>query len=164
MFHRVLAAASVLPLSLALASPAGAQMAMNPRGDSKVTIGGKTIAVEYGRPSLKGRDMLGKAAVGQEWRMGADGATTFKTAATLGFGTVTVPPGDYVLRARKVSDNEWTLLFDQNEKVVAEVPLAASPVASSVEMFTIDLLEQKGQGTFKMTWGDRALAANFTAK
>jgi hypothetical protein len=162
MLHRVLATASALPLALSLAAPAAAQM--NPRGESKVTIGGKAVAVEYGRPSLKGRDMLGKAEVGQEWRMGADGATTFKTAAALSFGAVTVPPGDYVLRARKVSDNEWTLKFEQNEKAVAEVPLAASPVTPSVEMFTIDLLEQQGKGTFRMSWGERALSANFTAK
>ena len=137
---------------------------MNPRGDSKVTIGGKTIAVEYGRPSLKGRDMLGKAAVGQEWRMGADGATTFKTAATLGFGAV----DGAARRLRPARPQGVRQRVDPDvraeRKAVAEVPLAASPVASSVEMFTIDLLEQKGQGTFRMTWGDRALAANFTAK
>ena len=162
MRHRALTAPSVLVLTLACAASAAAQM--NPRGAAKATLGGKTISIDYGRPSLKGRDMLGKAAVGQEWRMGADGATTLTTAATLDFGSAQVPPGDYVLRARKVSDTDWVLKFEKDEKPVAEVPLQASTLAQSVETFTIDLAEEKGKGVFRMSWGTRALAAPFTAK
>ena len=84
MRHRVLTLSSVLAVSLCLAIAATAQM--NPRGEAKVTLAGMPIVVDYGRPSLKGRDMLGKAAVGQEWRMGAETATTIKTRE-LSFGS-----------------------------------------------------------------------------
>ena len=46
---------------------------------------------------------------------------------------------------------------------MAEVPLQASPLDKSVEMFTIELAEEQGQAVFRMSWGNRALAARFTA-
>jgi hypothetical protein len=156
--------AAAFALMAALSLPASAAEMFNPRGEAKVTLAGKTIAVDYGRPSLKGRDMLGKAAVGQEWRMGADAATTLKTAASLSFGSVQVPPGDYVLRARKVSETDWILKLEKEGAAAVEVPLQSSTIPESVETFTIDLAEEQGQGVFRMSWGTRALAARFTAK
>src|SRR5215471_14983852 len=38
------------------------------RGKAEVTINGKTVTIDYGRPELKGRDMLGKATPGTIWR------------------------------------------------------------------------------------------------
>jgi hypothetical protein len=162
MRHRVLILSSVLTVVMGLAATATAQM--NPRGEAKVTLAGKPIVVEYGRPSLKGRDMLGKAAVGQEWRMGADSATTLVTPLTLSFGSTDVAPGEYVLRAKKVSDTDWVLKLERDGKAAAEIPLQSSPLEKSVEVFTIDLVEEKGQGVFRMSWGNLALATRFTAK
>ena len=162
MRHRALAVLPAAVAALSLTTTAAAQM--NPRGEAKLALAGKTVVIDYGRPSLKGRDMLGKAAVGQDWRMGADAATTLKTSAALVFGKTEVPPGDYVLRARKVSDTDWVLKFERDEKAVAEVPLQASRLDKSVEQFTIDLDEDAGQGVFRMSWGERALSARFTAR
>lgn len=162
MRHRALILSSVLAVGLGMAPAATAQM--NPRGEAKVTLAGKTIVVDYGRPSLKGRDMLGQAAVGDEWRMGADAATTLKTPVTLRFGSIDVPPGEYVLKAKKVSATEWVLKLEREGKAAVEVPLQASSLEKSVEVFTIDLAEEKGQGVFRMSWGTLALAAPFTAK
>ena len=57
--------------------------AQSPRGTSKATIGGSEVSVDYGRPSLRGRDMLGQAPVGTVWRTGADQSTTFTTGADI---------------------------------------------------------------------------------
>lgn len=162
MRHPAFIFSSVLAAGLGLAPAAAAQM--NPRGEVRVTLAGKPIVVDYGRPSLKGRDMLGKAEVGQEWRMGADGATTLDTPVTLTFGSTVVPPGEYVLRAKKVTATDWTLLVQKDGATTAEVPLVASPLDASVELFTIDLAEEEGQGMFRMSWGNRALSTRFTAK
>ncbi|HET8646654.1 MAG TPA: DUF2911 domain-containing protein [Vicinamibacteria bacterium] len=160
--RRALVLATVVAVSTGLAPAATAQM--NPRGEAKVTLAGKPIVVEYGRPSLKGRDMLSRAAVGDEWRMGADGATTLDTPVALSFGSTRVAPGKYVLRARKVSDTEWALKLVRDDQTAAEVPLKTSPLDKSVEVFTIDLAEEQGQGLFRMSWGNLALATRFSAK
>jgi len=152
----------VLAGTLGLAAAATAHSA--PRGEAKVTLAGKPIVVDYGRPSLQGRDMLGRAEVGQDWRMGADAPTTLDTPVSLSFGGATVPPGKYVLRAKKVSDKDWVLKLERDGKVAAEVPLQTTPLDKSVEMFTIDLADEKGQGVFRMSWGNVALATRFTAK
>ena len=86
-----------------------------PRGEAKATVSGKAVSIDYGRPSLAGRDMLGKAEVGKPWRMGADGPTTLKTDAELTFGTAKVPKGSYVLTATKTSETGWSINVAKSE-------------------------------------------------
>ena len=136
----------------------------NERGTAQLALGGKNVAISYGRPSLNGRDMLGKAEVGQQWRMGADAATTLKSDADLLFGAVALPKGEYVLRARKDADDKWTLLANREGQTVAEVPLAVRKLDAPVETLVIDLQESKGAGRFEMRWGTAALSADFKAK
>jgi hypothetical protein len=159
MIKRIACAAAVL----ALAVPAFAQ---NPRGEAKATVAGKVVSIDYGRPSLKGRDMLGQAQVGQAWRMGADAATSLKTDADLAFGTVAVPKGEYVLTATKVAAEQWhmNVLSKADRSKVADVPLVASKLPDSVEQFTIDLTGTGSKGAVKLSWGTTALEAAFTGK
>jgi hypothetical protein len=144
----------------------------NERGNATATVAGKSVAIEYGRPTLKGRDMLAEAVVGQPWRMGADAATTMRTDANLSFGTVAVPAGEYILRATKVREGAWTLNVNKPDaekprtpgEKVADIPLTASTLPASVEAFTIELTGSKDKGEFTMKWGTTALKAGFTAK
>jgi hypothetical protein len=154
----LLAAAAVLA-----AGPAFAQA--NPRGEAQLTLAGKAIAIEYGRPSLKGRDMLSRAEVGQAWRMGADEPTTLKSDADLAFGEVKVPKGAYTLTATKVAADKWHLnVLGADRTRVAEVPLTSGKSAESVETFTIELSGEQSAGTLKLLWGDTALSADFSAR
>lgn len=147
---------------LALAVTALAQVPE--RGEAKATLAGKSVAVEYGRPSLKGRDMLGQAEIGQPWRMGANAATTLKTEADLSFGGAKVPKGDYILTATKQAAGEWVLnVLGTDRTKVADVPLTASKLDESVETFTIELKGEAEKGEFSMAWGDTVLKAPFTA-
>lgn len=148
----------------ALAVPAFSQA--NPRGEAKATVAGKDVVIDYGRPSLKGRDMLAQAEVGKPWRLGADAATTLTTDADLAFGDVAVPKGTYVLTATKVETNVWQLnvLNKADRKAVADVPLTAGKTDEPVETFTIDVTGDGSKGTVKMTWGQTVLAADFTGK
>jgi Protein of unknown function (DUF2911) len=159
MLKRLVLAAIVLLVT----APVFAQ---NPRGEAKATVAGKTVAIDYGRPSLKGRDMLGQAQVGQAWRLGSDAATGLKTDADLAFGSVNVPKGDYILTATKVAADQWQLnvLSSKDRSKVADVPLAQSKLDASVEQFTIDLKGDKDKGELKLLWGTTALAAAFAGK
>ena len=151
-------------VALCVAAPVFAQG--NPRGEAMAMVAGKAVAIDYGRPGLKGRDMLGQAQVGQAWRMGADAATGLKTDADLVFGAVTVPKGEYILKATKVAADQWQLniLSKADSSKVADVPLATSKLPESVELFTIDVTGEKDKGELKLSWGSTALGTSFTAK
>ena len=148
----------------ALAAPAFPQA--NPRGETKATVGGKAVSIEYGRPSLKGRDMLSQAQVGKPWRLGADAATTMETKANLAFGDTKVPAGTYILTATKVEADTWHLnvLSKADRSKVADVPLTLDKTDEPVETFTIKLMGEGEKGQFKMLWGETALHAAFTGK
>jgi hypothetical protein len=150
----------------------------NPRGTSNMTLNGKVVSVEYGRPSLKGRstdDLLGKLPPGEFWRLGADTSTTFKTASDLDFASAVVPAGEYSLWLQRAVDaNTWNLVFnkqhgqwgtehDKSQDFVF-VPLKESKVAQPVETLTLTLRKASGGGTISIQWGTLAVAANFKTK
>jgi hypothetical protein len=148
-----------------------------PRGTSSLTLHGKTVSVEYGRPSLRGRstdELLGKLPAGGFWRMGSNKSTTLKTDIDLAFGDVTVPAGEYSLWMQKQEDNSWKLVFNKAHgqwgtdhdasQDFASVPLTASTNAQPVEMVTITLHKEGKGGTLTVQWGTLQTVANFQAK
>jgi hypothetical protein len=137
------------------------------RGEAKATVAGKAVAIDYGRPLLRGRDMLAQAAVGTPWRMGADAATTLKTDADLSFGGPAVPKGTYVLTATKLAEDKWQMtvaMVGAEVKTVAEIPLTTVKLPASVEQFTIELKGEKDHGELSLSWGTTALKAAFSGK
>lgn len=153
----------VTAFALTLAAPLLAHQ--NAREEVTASVAEKAVKVEYGRPALKGRDMLGRAEVGMKWRMGADAATTFDTDADLSFGEISVPKGSYRLEALKASAEAWHLLVvDASRETVAEIPLETKTLDSPAELFTIELHGEGENGKFQMSWGTLALGATFTAK
>jgi hypothetical protein len=163
MLKRKLAAACLVAAVVAPAFAHGA-----PRGQAKATVAGKAITIDYGRPSLQGREMLAKAQPGEPWRMGADAPTTLVTGADLSFGAVSVPKGTYILMATKDEKGGWTLNIRNDvdrSKVVADVPLTTSTLQDSVEEFTIELRGvAREKGELELRWGTTGLAAAFTGK
>ena len=73
---------------------------VNPRGETTLELDGGTVTIEYGRPSLKGRDIKTMIYPGETWRLGADGDTTLTTGVGLKFGESSVARGTYILRAK----------------------------------------------------------------
>ena len=79
------------------------------------TIDGANIAIEYGRPSLKGRTP-GKELPpyeASEWRTGADEQTALITDKPLRFGTLTVPPGRHGLYTISIQGTWLTAVHGQ---------------------------------------------------
>jgi Protein of unknown function (DUF2911) len=171
---RLLMTSLGLAVLVGLALPLKAQH--NPRGKTEVTLNGRTVSIDYGRPSLHGRtisDMLGQLKPGQFWRLGADSSTTFTTGTALHFGNITVPAGTYSLWAEKQSDSSWKLVFNKqhgqwgtqhNPKLdFKKVPLHEEKVSDSAEMVTIKLTQKGSGGEFAVHWGDLMLTADFSA-
>jgi hypothetical protein len=142
----------LVSLFLMLASNAFAQ-----RGTATTTVSGKKIEIEYGRPSLQGRDMLAKLPVGGTWRMGMNDATTLTTEATLKFGGTVVKPGKYRLTAKRVAEDAWHLIINQDSGDNIEVPLNNEERSELVETFTITL----DAGHFSMEWGSLRVGTAF---
>lgn len=167
--RRALHRAFTLP-ALLLAFGAALAAAHNPRGTAEATIAGKKISVSYGRPSLKGRDMLGQAQPGMIWRLGSEDATTLSTEGQLWFGGKSVEAGSYTLFAEK-TDEGWTLLVNGEtgqsgmardpERDLFGVPLTVEEAAESAEMFTISVVSADDgmNGSLRMHWGSTALVA-----
>src|SRR5271157_5702955 len=147
------------------------------RGTASISLGGKTVSVEYGRPSLKGRsvtELLEQLKAGDFWRLGANKSTTFSTAADLQFADVTVPAGEYSLWAEREADNSWKLVFNKQHgqwgtqhdasQDLASVPLKQTKASNSAEMVTIGLTKAGAGGAIAIQWGDMKLTASFKVK
>lgn len=164
---------TVVPIiMLCLVIPALAQDAN--RGTAEATVKGKKISIDYGRPSLKGRDMLGKAPVGMVWRLGMNKPTVIETAGDLVVEGKELKAGKYSLWAKKASENSWVLAFHpevpgwgfpvKTEGFVAELPLKAGQATDAAEQLTISLADTKGKGEVKIQWGTALLTGAFDVK
>jgi len=147
------------------------------RGKTSLSVGGKTVSVEYGRPSLNGKTVaqeIDRLKPGDFWRLGANKSTTFSTAGDLQFGDVTVPAGEYSLWAQRGEDNSWKLVFNKQHgqwgtehdvsQDLASAPLEETKASNSAEQVTITLTKAGGGGVIAILWGDMKLTANFKAK
>jgi Protein of unknown function (DUF2911) len=168
--HRtVIAFASILTLALP-----GIGLAQNPRGKAETSLAGKKISIEYGRPSMKGRDLLSQAPAGTVWRTGADESTTFTTEADLSVNGTTIPKGSYSLFTKRVDDKTWNLVFNKKtgewgtehdaSQDFATAPLKWEQKASGPEMFTIELASTGPKGELQLSWGKNVLSAPVEAK
>jgi len=138
------------------------------RGSAKATINGAHITIDYGRPILKGRDMLGQLKPGQVWRIGADSPTTLESDKDLNFNGTIVPKGKHILLAKLVEPGKWTLVFSSKSASqyvesakIAEVPLAFEEASDSDEMVTVKLTDQGGTGVLEIAWGKMRLTTSF---
>jgi len=160
-----------LAFLVVLATTAWAQGGL--RGTAKLTLNGKTVSVEYGRPSLNGRTveaLLGQVPEGGFWRLGSNKSTTFTTSGDLKFGDVAVPKGEYSLWVQKVSGGyklvfnkqhgQWGTQHDASQDFAA-VPMKEETESKPAEQVTITLENEKGVGEISVLWGQMELSATF---
>ena len=161
----------LLVLVVVLGSTAFAQ---NDRGTAETTVNSKTVRIDYGRPSLYGRDVLGMAPVGTVWRLGADQATEIETTGTLTIAGTTLEAGRYSLWARKTGDNDWVLAFHETtgiwgqpeltEGYLAELPLKIESASEEPDQLTIALEAHGGDAAIDIHWGKARLSGNFSVR
>ncbi len=157
---------------LVVSSLATIAIAQSPRGKVEVDVNGNAVVIDYGRPSLAGRDMLAKALVGTVWRMGADEATTIQFESIVVFGNMVVHPGAYSLFMKRASEENWMLVVnkqtgqwgtehDPTQDLYA-IPLKWEKQDASTEVFTIAIeSETADTAILSVKWGNDVLKQRF---
>jgi hypothetical protein len=79
------------------------------------TVAKQTVKVCYGRPSARGRTMIGGKGVpyGKLWRTGANEPTVIFTPIALEIAGVKVPPGKYALYTVP-GEKEWQIIVNRS--------------------------------------------------
>ena len=161
----VLSAALVLaPATLLVAQMGGmqtgsqnAQAMSSPAATASVTVAGGTIDVKYGRPSMRGRKIMGGLVpYGEVWRTGANPATTLITSVPLKFGTLMVPAGTHTLYTLP-SEHGWQLIINKQtnqwgteyhqDQDLGRTPMQSKPLSSPQEMMSISFENTKPNST-----------------
>ena len=139
---------SVAALALAFAACAGAQQSQpSPPATADVTLKGQTISIQYSRPSMRGRKIMGGLVpYGEVWRTGANEATQLSTPVDLTIGGANVPAGLYTLYSLVGAHNwklivnkqtgQWGTEYDANQDLV-RVDMQMGKTSAPVEQFTI---------------------------
>jgi hypothetical protein len=147
----------------------------SPRDSVQLVLGGRTLSVNYGRPSARGRKIFGSLVPwNQVWRTGANEVTTFRTEADITLGGVTIPKGSYSLFTLP-SKKSWQLIINketgQNGLVyhprldLTRVKLQKRELPGYVERFTIALNKTDNRsGVLKIEWERTSVSIPFTLK
>ena len=120
--------------------------------------------MDYGRPLVRGRELLGKLVpYDYVWRTGANAATQFTTSAPITLAGIRVPAGTYTLwtvprrnRADLIvnaQSGQWGTGYDA-KRDVGTGPMTTDSLATPVEKFTISITSSDARrGTLAMEWG-----------
>lgn len=176
----------VVAALLCAATALAQEMTPAPRETVTATVGGQKVAVEYGRPSLRGRPITELIALLPEdriWRAGVDSVTTFTTAADVMVGDKKVPAGAYTMYVYAPPEGDWSLILNRDpgrlprdaapdssgprsprmgdyaaitDQEAARVAMRSVPVSAPAEMFTIAMAPAGPGAAMTLSWGDRA--------
>jgi hypothetical protein len=152
-----------------VATPSVAQQKapVSPHDKVSTRVGGKLVAIYYGRPNAKGRQVWGTLVpYGKAWRAGADEATTLVTEAPIMVGDKEVAAGAYTLYM--VPEEKGTTKLAISKKIgawgipvnekddLARVDMKKDSVADKLEQFTITFDKGTPGPTLKMAWENAA--------
>ena len=139
------------------------------------------IAIDYGQPHLRGRNVIGMPGVvpwDSVWRTGANMATQLTTEVDLTIGNTFVPRGVYTLYSLPTR-NGWKLVISKEtmqwgtdynaSKDFARIDLRQRTLAEPVESLTfwlIPAIEPQTSKTFahgvlKFAWGNTELSTDW---
>jgi DUF2911 family protein len=134
------------------------------RDTARATIGAATFSVDYGRPLLRGRTLLGNViSHDRVWRTGANAATQFTTSAPITLAGLSLPAGKYTLwtvpHVRGVDlivnrqTGQWGTEYSRAQDL-GTAPMKSAMVDPPVEKFTIAIEPTDARhGTLVMAWG-----------
>jgi len=147
----------------------------SPRDSSVLIINEKRLSVNYSRPAMRGRKIMGGVVpYNIVWRTGANEATSFVTQSDIVLSGVKIPRGYYTLYTLP-SSKQWKLIVNKqtgqwgtvyNQKLdFVRIPMNKKMLKQPVEKFTITLerISEKS-GVMKFTWEKTQISVNFQLK
>jgi hypothetical protein len=147
----------------------------SPPATAEITLSGKKITIDYSRPSMRGRKVMGGVVpYGEVWRTGANEATTLTTEADLNIGGASVPAGKYTLYSLP-SEGTWKLIISKQtgqwgteyheDQDLARVDMKKSQTSQPVEQFTMSFEKTGGaSANLVMEWENTRLSVPVQAK
>jgi len=91
-----------------------AQPVSSPRKQSSSTIGNVTISVDYGSPSVKGREVWGELEpYGVVWRAGANETTSFEFSSDVTVNGDFLAAGKYAFFIIPNENEDWIVIFNE---------------------------------------------------
>jgi hypothetical protein len=135
----------------------------SPQDSAVIEIGGATLSVFYGRPSMRGRTIFGGVVpFGAVWRTGANAATSFMTTENIIIGGVAVPRGSYTMYSIPGA-REWRVIINAQtgqwgttyevKRDIARVRAKRRSLKNAVERLTIELVSVgKQKGELRLSW------------
>lgn len=138
------------------------QAPASPPAQVTAKVGAATITIDYARPSMRGRTIMGGLVpFDKVWRTGANRATHLKTDADLTVGGLRVPAGTYTIYTVP-GEKAWTLIinkqtgqwgtqYDQAQDL-GRVDMTVAALPAAVEQFTITLSASGTKGELALEW------------
>jgi Protein of unknown function (DUF2911) len=128
----------------------------------RAKLGPANIAIEYGRPRRREREILGKVVpYDKVWRTGANSATALSTDRELTIGGKAIPAGSYTLWTLPKRDGadliinrqvgQWGTDYDASKDLV-HIPMTISTVSPPREDFAITLTGRGSSGELRIQW------------
>lgn len=148
----------------ALETKHGGFTQLSVRDTARATIGTATFAVDYSRPLVRGRELLGKLIpYDRVWRTGANAATQFTTSSPITLAGIPMAAGTYTLWTVphvqgtelivNTQTGQWGTGYD-GARNLNKAPMATDSLSAPVEKFTISITPTDARhGTLAMEWG-----------
>ena len=155
------------PYCLTTANPESLAKRASPLDSVSFTVGSAAVKVCYGRPSLRGRHMIGGThhPFGKLWRTGANEPTTIHTTAPIVVAGIRIPAGATSLYTVP-GESTWEVVLNGSteqwgdegsyDKVkateIGRAKIASGHVGTSVEQFTIRQESKGGTVVLILEW------------
>jgi hypothetical protein len=142
----------------------GKVKSLSVRDTTRAQIGNALLTVDYGRPLLRGRTLLGDVIpYDRVWRTGANAATQFTTSTPIKLGGMQVPAGTYTLFTAPHTSGvdlivnkrtgEWGTEYNGSLDL-GRARMISETAAAPVEEFTISIVPTDNRhGKLVFEWG-----------
>jgi hypothetical protein len=139
------------------------QQILSPRDSVTLQLDTNRISVDYGRPSMRGRTILGGLVPWNKvWRTGANQATHFRTNFDMVLGGAPIVRGTYTLWTIP-SPSGWKIIVNRQTGQwgtqynpgmdLARIDAKAEQLVSPVDTFTVSLQATgKTSGILSLAW------------